>query len=100
MKNKILSICVSVLNIIGIICLIYFAILYFSHNTYIVNPNAMLPMEKWERAGILLTIGVIPMLIANLLGFLFIIKNKNMLIRLLFFLPSIIDISIVIHFGD
>lgn len=33
MNNKKLSICVSVLNIIGIICLIYFAILYLETDT-------------------------------------------------------------------
>lgn len=98
MKNKKLSICVGVINIIGIICLIYCAMLYISHSTNIVNPNAMLPMEDWERAGMMLTIGAIPMLLANLLGFLFVENEKNIIIRLLFFIPSIIEICLVLTF--
>lgn len=98
MKNKKSSICIGVINIIGLVCLVYYAILYLSHSTYIVNPNAMLPMENWERAGIMLTIGAIAMFVANFLGFLFVIKEKNIFIRLMFFIPSIIDICLVIHY--
>lgn len=97
-KNKTFSICISVINAIGVICLIYFAILYLSHSTYIVNPNAMLPMENWERAGMMLTIGVIPMFIANILGFLYILKEKNIFMRLLFFIPSLLEIGFVVHY--
>lgn len=98
MKNRKLSICLSVINVIGIICLIYYAILYISHNPNVVNPDAMLPMENWERAGMLLTLGFFPLLIANILGFLYVMKEKKLFIRLLFFIPSIIDICFVMHY--
>lgn len=55
------------LNIVGVICLIYFAIPYFTHNVTVTNPDAMLPMEAWDIAGMALTIGFVPLLIANLL---------------------------------
>ena len=45
-KYRKLSICISVLNAIGIVFLIYCATLYLSHDIYIVNPDAMLPMMK------------------------------------------------------
>ena len=57
------------LNIVGVICLIYFAIPYFTHNVTVTNPDAMLPMEAWDIAGMALTIGFVPLLIANLLCF-------------------------------
>lgn len=98
MKNNKFAICISVINIIAIVCLIYCAVVYLSHSTYIVNPDAMLPMENWERAGMMLTIGVIPMVIANILGFLFVGNGKNIFIRILFFVPSILDICLAIHY--
>ena len=76
-KYRKLSICISVLNAIGIVCLFYCAALYLSHDTYVVNPDAMLPMMNWERGGMMLTMGVMPMLIANTLGFLYILKKRN-----------------------
>ena len=66
-KYRKLRICISVLNAIGIVCLFYCAALYLSHDTYVVNPDAMLPMMNWERGGMMLTMGVMPMLIANLI---------------------------------
>lgn len=98
-KYRKLSIWISILNIIGIICLIYCAALYLSHDTYVVNSDAMLPMMNWERGGMMLTMGVMPMLIANTLGFLFILKKGTSIIkRLLFFIPSILEVILVLHF--
>ena len=98
-KYRKLSICISVLNAIGIVCLIYCAALYLSHDTYVVNPDAMLPMMNWERGGMMLTMGVMPMLIANTLGFLFVLKKGTSIIkRLLFFIPSILEVILVLHY--
>ena len=98
-KYRKLSICISVLNAIGIVCLFYCAALYLSHDTYVVNPDAMLPMTNWERGGMMLTMGVMPMLIANTLGFLFILKKGTSIIkRLLFFIPSILEVILVLHY--
>lgn len=47
-KYRKLSICISVLNAIGIVCLFYCAALYLSHDTYVVNPDTMLPIRLYE----------------------------------------------------
>ena len=80
-KYRKLSICISVLNAIGIVFLIYCATLYLSHDIYIVNPDAMLPMMNWERGSMMLTMGAVPMWIANTLGFLFVLKKGSSCIR-------------------
>ena len=74
-----LSWVIIALNIVGIVCLIYFAIPYFTHNVTITNPDAMLPVEAWDGAGMALTCGFIPLLIANILCFVIvnIIKRKR-----------------------
>ena len=83
------------LNILGVICLVYFAVPYILHDTSIPNPDAMLPMYRWEGAGITLAIGTIPLIVANLLAFIFVWKERIILpVRLLFFLPGIICLSL------
>lgn len=86
---------IIVINVIGIICLACFAVLYLTHDTSIPNPDAMLPMYRWESAGITLAIGTIPLIIANLLAFIFVGKdNLKLPVRLLFFLPGLICLSL------
>ena len=65
--KNILSWLIIALNIVGVVCLIYFAIPYFTHDVTIKNPDAMLPAEAWDNAGMELTFGLIPLLIANIL---------------------------------
>lgn len=98
MKYKMLIVGICAINAIGVVCLIYCAVLYLSHSTYVVNPNAMLPMKNWERGGMMLTIGVMPMFIANMLAFLFVKNGTTIIKRLLFFIPSILEIFLVLHF--
>ena len=98
-KYRKLSICISVLNAIGIVCLFYCAALYLSHDIYVVNPDTMITIMNWERGGMMLTMGVMPMLIANTLGFLYILKKGTSIIkRLLFFIPSILEVILVLHY--
>ncbi len=79
------------LNIVGIMCLIYYAVPFISHDTSIPNPDAMLPMQRWEGAGIMLTIGAIPLLVANLIAFLTVWKEKiKKPLRFLLFLPGLL----------
>ncbi len=88
-----------ILNIFGMVCLVYFAIPYCTHNTYVADPDAMLPVEAWDSSGIILTIGLIPMLLTNTAGFLFVFKKGSpILLRLLFFIPAITEIIIVLHY--
>ncbi|HHV28144.1 MAG TPA: hypothetical protein GXX73_00790 [Clostridium sp.] len=95
--NKLVQLAVVVINIFGVLCLIYFAIPYVTHNTVVQNPDAMLPAEAWDAAGMTLTIGLIPLVIANVLGFVF-VKNKKKLARLLWFIPSIACLVMVVSY--
>ena len=96
-ERKTLSLLIIVINVIGVICLIYFAIPYITHNTTIGNPDAMLPAEAWDSAGMTLTFGFIPLLVANVLNFIF-VKVKQKFVRFLFFIPSVICFIIVISY--
>lgn len=69
--NKILSLLIISINVIGAIFLIYFAIPYFTHDPAIAHPDAMLPAEAWDQAGMTLTIGLFPLVIINAVGYLF-----------------------------
>ena len=92
--NKILKICIIILNVIGIICLIYYMIPYLRHDTSIPNPNSMIVSYSWDACGFILTLGLIPLIIANTLAFIF-IKTK---LRILYFIPSLVCLIIVIHY--
>ena len=98
-SNKPLSIIILIINIIGVVCLLYFAIPYLTHNTTVSHPDAMLPAEAWDNAGMTLTVGFIPLLIANILAFIFVAKeNIKMPLRILYFIPSVICICLVISY--
>lgn len=86
-----------IFNAFGIICLAFLAINYFRFDMTITNPNAMLPMTMTEATGILLVIGFLPLLAANILGFIF-TKTIFKKARLLFFLPSLICLAVIVHF--
>ncbi len=93
------SMLLILLNMIGLICLVYFAIPYCTHDTYVANPDAMLPFEAWDGSGMILTIGLVPMIITNTSGFLLILKKETPVVfRLLFFVPSVIEMVFVLHY--
>ena len=96
-ESKALSLLIIIINVIGIICLIYYAIPYLIHDTTIVYPDAMLPSEAWNRAGMILTFGFIPLFVANVLNFLF-VRIKQELVRFLFFIPSAVCFVIVVSY--
>ena len=98
-SNKTLSIIILIINIIGVVYLIYFAIPYLTHNMMVYYPDAMLPAEAWDSAGMTLTVGFIPLLIANIFAFIFVAKeNIKMPLRILYFMPSAICICLVISY--
>ena len=98
-SNKPLSIIILIINIIGILCLIYFAIPYLTHNTTVYHPDAMLPAEAWDSAGMTLTVGFIPLLIANIFAFMYVARERIKLpLRLLYFIPSLICICLVVSY--
>jgi len=96
-KRKALEILLIVFNIIGIVLLVHFAIPYITYNTTIVEPNAMIPFEAWDRAGMILSLGFIPLLAINILSFIF-IKVKEKYCGFIFFIPSIICFIIVLSY--
>ena len=96
-ERKTLSLLIILINVIGVIGLIYFAIPYLKHDTTIINPDAMIPFAEWDRAGIILTFGFIPLLIANILNFVF-ARVKQKYVRFLLFGPSVICFIIVINY--
>ena len=98
-SNKPLSIIILIINIIAILCLIFFAIPYLTHNTTVYYPDAMLPAEAWDSAGMTLTVGFIPLLIANIFAFMYVTKESTKIpLRLLYFIPSLICIGLVISY--
>lgn len=96
-NNKVASIVITVLNILGIICLVYLAIPYVTYDTVVKYPDAMLPAEAWDAAGMALTIGLIPLIIVNLLGYKYINFQKKF-VRLIWLIPGIVCLMMVISY--
>ena len=90
---------VLAVNIIAFLCLIFFSIPYLTHDTTVYHPNAMLPAEAWDDAGMALTIGFIPLLTANGLAFMRMARRKgNVLSKALCFAPSFMCMCLVISY--
>lgn len=41
--------------------------MFIAHSDFVPNPEAMLPMQQWEAASVLLAFGALPMAAASLL---------------------------------
>ena len=97
--KKVWNIIILILNAAGILCLIYYAVLYFMHDTAVPNPEAMIPFQRWEASAMILTFGLIPLVAVNTLALVFVGKEKiRMPLRMLFFAPSIVCLGIVLHY--
>lgn len=94
---KLFKIFIIILNIIGILCLLYFSIPYLMHDNSINNINAMLATYTWDSCGFILTLGLIPLLVANIMAYIF-IELKIKTLKLLYFIPSIFCLIIVGHY--
>ena len=89
MRRKAIVLSAALLNLAGIVCLVYFAWLFLSHDTTVRNPDAMIPFQNWEAGGTALTAGALPLLFANALGYLLLRDMKGKRKRfLLCFLPA------------
>ena len=97
MENKVFRALIIILNTIGVLCLLYFGYLYLSHDTFVPNPEAMLPMERWDGAGWALTLGLLPLFIANALGFIA-FRDRRTAARFLWFVPGIVCLVLVISY--
>lgn len=99
MNKKVWSIIIIILNIVGIVCLVYSAFPYLTQDVTVANPDAMLPMQNWEAGGMALTIGLVPLAVVNVLAMVFVGKEKiKMPLRVLFLIPCILCLGIVAHY--
>ena len=57
----------------------------------------MLPAEAWDSAGMALTFGLIPLLIANILCFV-VVETKQKFAAFLCFIPSVVCLMIVLSY--
>ena len=91
MKKKVAVLFVVLLNLAGIACLVYFAVLFLSHDVTVRNPDAMIPFTVWEAGGWALTLGILPLAVANALGYGLLRSGKGRQKRfLLCFLPAVL----------
>lgn len=98
-QNKILSAAVIIINIIGCVCLAVLSVPYLAHDTSVRYPDAMLPMESWDRAGMALTAGLFPLLAANCMAFVRLRKAmRKSPLRLLLFVPGVICFGMVVSY--
>ena len=89
MKKKAFAVFIVLLNLAGIACLVYFAVLFLSHDVTVRNPDAMIPFTVWEAGGWALTLGILPLAVANALGYALLRSEKGKQRRfLLCFLPA------------
>ena len=99
MTKKLWSIVIILLNLLGILCLIYYAIPYLVHDVTTTSPGAMLPMQRWEASGIVLTVGLLPLIIVNVFAMVFVGRQKiKMPLRALFLMPCVVCFGFVIHY--
>ena len=99
MNKKLGAFIIIILNIIGAVCLIYYAIPYWTHDTTVPNPEAMIPFQKWDTSAMLLTIGFIPLAIVNVLAMIFVGNGKiKKPMNVLFLIPCLICMGIVGHY--
>lgn len=96
-KPTALTCLILLLNLAGLACLVWFALPYLMHDTTVPHPDAMLPAQRWDMAGMALTIGLIPLLIANWLGFL-LVPLKQKALRWLFFLPGAVCAALAVSY--
>ena len=98
-EKKIYSIITLAINSLALIFLFIIALPYLSHDTTITNPDAMLPMESWDRAGMLMTFSFFPILFADTLGFMLSSEmTEKIYLRLLHFIPAISCLIMVLTY--
>ena len=98
-EKKIFSILALAVNILALIFLFVIAFPYLSHDTTITNPDAMLPMESWDRSGMLMTFSFFPILFADTLGFVFSLEmTEKIYLRLLHFIPALSCLIMVLTY--
>lgn len=88
-KKSIVLVAIVAINILGIVFLAYFLIPYLLHDTSINEIKSNIQLQAWDSAGLILTIGFIPLAAANFAAF-FVLKKRHESKNILFFIPSFI----------
>ncbi len=84
-----LKIIFSVIYAIGIICVVVLSGMYLQHSTIVPNPDAMIPMMKYEIAAWRLIIGL-PFMIASCISIVLVYKIRKVTKRMLISLPAVV----------
>lgn len=96
MKNgKVFSMIILILNSIGVLLLLFYGVPLLTHDTTVMNPDAMLPFEEWDRAGMMLTVLFFPLTIVDTLWFLM-EKARHRAVRAFCFAPSVLCLILVL----
>lgn len=90
-KNyKFINTFIYLLNIIGFILLLLFAIPYIFHIRNLFNYSK-------ETCGFILILGFIPLLIINIMAYIF-LETKKKIFKIIFFIPSLICLILSVHY--
>ena len=95
-RHKLTNDLIILINLIGVGCLLYYGWFYIIHDQSIVNPEAMLALERWDASGFALTIGLIPLIIVNSIAYITSDQRKGL--SLLWLIPCIICVCLVGHY--
>lgn len=97
--NKIPKIIWTTIYAIGTCITLLLSIVFLSHSDIVINKDAMIPFQLYEKAFILLAFGVVPMVIACYMVYkVYEIKNSYHSKRnsIIIFIPGIICVSCAI----
>lgn len=97
MHKKTGTVLLLLLNILGLVCLIYYAAPYLTHDLTVPNPEAMLPLQRWDACGMVLTLGLLPLTAVNILAFVC-VKTIKKPLRFLFLVPCVLCLLITAHY--
>ena len=89
--KKAIFIAVILLNLAAVACLVYFAVLFLSGDTTVPNPDSSLPMMRCHLGGVCLLLGLLPTAVVNALTCFTVAKDRKMQIKLLCFLPLLLE---------
>ncbi len=92
MKRKVFFTAVILLNLAALACLVCCAVPFLLNDTTVQNPNSSFPLMRCHLGGICLLLGILPMAAVNGLTCFTVAKDRKMRIRLLCFLPLLLEL--------
>lgn len=91
-NRKAVYIIIILLNAAAVVYLVCCAVPFLLNDTTVQNPNSSFPLMRCHLGGICLLLGILPMAVVNGLTCFTVAKDRKMRIRLLCFLPMLLDI--------